>query len=190
MDGNKAPRGKQAGPNMCLHHELIFICRESDLTASLSSSTKTADSCCLSHILASFLPFPRNLPMGFVLPVIQGVEVKPGHCTALLRMCWCTETFATSCFIEWHNLCRSIAATRVPWGLILSYSSISRLRWQKQKTASPTMPPSAALVRTSCCQLSRMRQQQRKPWPTSHWPQEQTFLCLLTQYHSCLTSST
>jgi len=38
MDDDKVPRGKQSGPSMCLHHELIFICRESDLTASLSST--------------------------------------------------------------------------------------------------------------------------------------------------------
>lgn len=38
IDGDKAPRGKQAGASTCLQHELIFICRESDPTASLSSA--------------------------------------------------------------------------------------------------------------------------------------------------------
>lgn len=144
----------------------------------------------LSHALAFLLPSPRNLPTGFVCTVTQGEEVKPAHCTALLRMCRCTETFAMSCFIKWYSPCRTIAATRVPHGIVPSCSCIPRLRWEEQKTGSPTMPLSAALLRTSCYQLSGTRQQQRKPWPTSHLPQEQTVLCLLILYHSCLTSRT
>lgn len=138
---------------------IIFFHLKGSLLLSLS----------LSHTCNS-PSFPRNLPTGFVCTATQGAEMKPTHCTALFRMCWCTQPFAMSCFIKWHSLCRNIAAMKVAQGLILSYSCISRPWWQKQKTGSPTVPPSAALVRTSCYQLSGMRQQQRKPWPTSRWP--------------------
>lgn len=104
-----------------------------------------------------------------ICTVTQGVAVKPAHCTALFSMCRCTETFAMSCFIKWQSSYISAQAVRVPHGLILLWSCIPRLWWQEQKTGSPTMPLSAALVRTSRYQLSGMREQQRKPWPTSHW---------------------
>lgn len=81
MNGDKTPKGKQAGPSMYQNHELIFTCRESDLTTSLPSSTQKADSCSLSH---------THLPQEFpdrICTVAQGVEVKPAHCTAPFRMC-------------------------------------------------------------------------------------------------------
>lgn len=61
------------------------------------------------------------------------------------------------------SLCRNTAALRVPWGLNLSSSCISRLQRQKERPGSPTMPPTVARDKTLRYQLSGMRQQQRKP---------------------------
>lgn len=47
MNDDKTPEGKQAGPSMCQHHKLIFICRQSDLTTSLPTSAPKAPSCSL-----------------------------------------------------------------------------------------------------------------------------------------------
>lgn len=80
-NGDKTPKGKQAGPSMCQHRELIFICRERDLTTTLPSSAQKAHSCSLTHTS------PRNLPTGSVCTVAQGVEVKPAHCRTLFKMC-------------------------------------------------------------------------------------------------------
>lgn len=72
-DSDKAPWGKQGRSGICLCHELLCICRESDTTLPLFLLPKRA--ILLSHTLA--FP-PSNLEAGLVCTVTQGVEVKPG----------------------------------------------------------------------------------------------------------------
>lgn len=154
MNDDKTSEGKQAGPSMCQHHELIFICRQSDLTTSLPTSAPKAPSCSLTHTA------PRDLPAGSVYAVTQGVELEPAHRTALFRMCWGRDICNALC----HQV-RACAETQLLWGslgLNLSYSCISRLQWQKGRPGSPTMPPTVALDKTLCYQLLGMRQQQQK----------------------------